>query len=97
MPDEPILRDKAREAIRSGKLPVKKPDRTFGGPSSGAVCAVCGDAIPRQQSELEIEFNRHGVMPGLARYHFHPRCFAAWEFERTKVEGTGQSRPEVAV
>jgi hypothetical protein len=58
---------------------------------------VCGDAIPRQQSELEIEFNRHGVMPGLARYHFHPRCFAAWEFERTKVEGTGQSRPEVAV
>ena len=42
-----------------------------------------------------IEFNRHGVMPGLARYHFHPRCFAAWEFERTKVEGTGQSHPSL--
>jgi hypothetical protein len=97
MPDELILRDKAREAIRSGKLPAKKPDRTFGGPSSGAVCALCGDAIPRQQAELEIEFDSYGVMPGSAHYHLHPRCFAAWEFERTKVEGTGQSHPEVAV
>jgi hypothetical protein len=76
---------------------MKKPDHTFGGPSSGAVCAVCGDAIPRQQIELEIEFNSHGVMPGSAHYHLHPRRFAAWELERTKVEGTGQSHPEVAV
>jgi hypothetical protein len=27
-------------------------------------------------------------MPGSAHYHLHPRCFAAWEFERTKVERT---------
>jgi hypothetical protein len=88
MLDESILREKASEAIRSGKLPANKPDRTFGGTSSGAVCAVCGDAIPRQQMEFEIEFNSYGVMPGSAHYHLHPRCFAAWEFERTKVERT---------
>jgi hypothetical protein len=86
MPDELFHRDKAREAIRSRKLPVKKPDRTFHGPSSGAVCAVCRDAIPRQQVEVEIEFNSHGVMPGSAHYNLHPGCFAAWEFERTKVD-----------
>jgi hypothetical protein len=88
MPDESILRERAREVIRSGKLPANQPDRTFGGTSSGAVCAVCGDAIPRQQMEFEIEFNSYGVMPGSAHYHLHPRCFAAWEFERTKVERT---------
>jgi hypothetical protein len=77
MPDELFLRDKAREAIRRGKLPVKKPDRAFNGPSSGAVCAPRRDAIPRQQMEVEIEFNSHGVMPGSAHYHLHPGCFAA--------------------
>ena len=88
MPDESILRERAREVIRSGKLPANQPDRTFGGTSSGAVCAVCGDVIPRPQMEFEIEFNSYGVMPGSAHYHLHPRCFAAWEFERTKVERT---------
>jgi hypothetical protein len=39
----------------------------------------------REDLELEIEFNRHGVTPGLDRYHLHVRCYAAWEFERTKV------------
>jgi hypothetical protein len=86
MPDELFLRDKAREAIRRGKLPVKKPDRAFHGPSSGAVCVVCGDAIPRQQMEVEIEFDSHGVMPGSAHYHLRSGCLAAWEFERTKVD-----------
>jgi hypothetical protein len=86
MPDEAILREQAREAIRSGKLPVGKPDRTFGGQGSGVTCPVCGNPVKREDLELEIEFNRHGVTPGLDRYHLHVRCYAAWEFERTKVE-----------
>ena len=40
MPDEPIVREKAREAILSGRLPAAKPNRTFAGPSAGATC--CG-------------------------------------------------------
>ncbi len=88
MPDESVLREKAREAIRSRKLPIAKPDRTFGGHGTAATCAICGDAVKRDEVEIEIEFNRHGVTPGLDRYHLHQRCFAAWEFERTKVTGT---------
>lgn len=88
MPDEIQLREKARAAIRSGTLPIAKPARTFGGPGSDVACAVCGEPVTHDQMELEIEFNRHGVAPGLDRYHLHVRCFAAWEFERTKIEGT---------
>jgi hypothetical protein len=34
--------------------------------------------------ELEIEFKQHGPSWVPIRYHFHPRCFAVWEIERTK-------------
>ena len=29
MPDETVLRAKAREVIRAGKLPSRRPDRTW--------------------------------------------------------------------
>lgn len=77
--EENILRERAREAIRSGKLPARRPDRTLGGPGSQVHCAVCGELILRNQLELELEFKRHGVNPGLDSYHIHPRCFAAWQ------------------
>jgi len=35
----------------------------------------------------EIQFAHDGARPGLERFHVHVRCFAAWEFERTKAEG----------
>jgi len=38
MPDETVLRAKAREALRSGKLPNRKPDRTSAG--LGLECAA---------------------------------------------------------
>jgi len=77
--EENILRERAREAIRSGKLPARKPDRTLGGSGSQVDCAVCGELILRNQLELELEFKRHGVNPGLDSYHIHPRCLAAWQ------------------
>jgi hypothetical protein len=36
------------------------------------------------ESVLEIEFDRIGAR-GMDHFCIHPRCFAAWEFERTKV------------
>jgi hypothetical protein len=80
MNDE-ILREKARQAIRSGKLPTRKPARRLGGLGRGGVCAVCGERLTPTQMEIEIEFNRHGSTPGLDTHQLHPRCFAAWEFE----------------
>jgi len=48
---------------------------------------VCREPIPRNDTEYELEFNRHGAVTGLDRYYLHYRCYAAWEFERTKAEG----------
>jgi hypothetical protein len=82
MPDETILRAKARAAILAGKLPSGLPDRTWGGPGVGAPCAVCELAVERDQMEFEIQFARDGNSPDLDKFHVHVRCFAAWEFER---------------
>jgi hypothetical protein len=82
MPDEQLLRAKARAAVEGGKLPSRAPDRTWGGPGVGAPCAVCGLPVINQEMEFEIQFSRDGDNPGLDTFHVHIRCFAAWEFER---------------
>jgi hypothetical protein len=54
----------------------------------GADCAVCGQPVTKEQLEFEIQFARAGGDdPGLDKFHVHVRCFAAWEFERTKPDG----------
>ena len=99
MPDEQILREKAREAIRVGKIPITKPARIFGGPMvGGAACSVCDAPIGPREISLEIEscapageksetLQRLRVVAEARRYHLHLRCLAAWEFERTKAPG----------
>jgi hypothetical protein len=82
MPDEKILREQARAAVRAGKIPSRQPDRTWGGPGVGATCAVCGLPVTKDEMEFEIEFSRDGDNTGLDKFHVHIRCFAAWEFER---------------
>jgi len=94
MPDDLILQAKAREAIQNGKLPMRSPDSTMGGPGCGEACAICGETLRRTQMELEAEFRQDGEIPELHKYHLHPRCFAAWEFERSKG---GDASPVVQV
>jgi hypothetical protein len=86
MPDENILREKARAVVEEGKLPSRPPDRTWGGPGVGATCSVCGLPVKRDEMEFEIEFARDGDNPGLDKFHVHIRCFAAWEFERRRKQ-----------
>ena len=83
MPDEGIARERARAAIQAAKIPIRRPDRMWGGPGAGAPCVVCQMPISRDQLEVEIEFDRLG---GPDKLHVHIRCFAAWVLERTKVE-----------
>jgi hypothetical protein len=85
MPDEKVLREKAGATVTNGKLPARRPDRTWGGPGVGAACAVCELPVKTDELECEIQFAHDGSNPGLDKYHVHIRCFAAWEFERTKV------------
>lgn len=89
MPDETILRARAQAAILDGKLPRRRPDRVWGGPGVGAVCAVCDLPVTKDETEFEIEFAHDGDSPGLDKYHVHLRCFAAWEFERRNALGIG--------
>jgi hypothetical protein len=86
MSDERTLHEKAREVIQAGKLPNRRPDRTWGGPGVGADCAICRAPVTRDEFEFEIEFARGGLDSGLDKYHVHIRCFGAWEFERCNLE-----------
>jgi hypothetical protein len=88
MPDEVVLRARARSAIQDGKLPTRAPDRTWGGPGLGVACAICELPVKKDEMEFEIEFARDGNLDtGLDKYHVHLRCFAAWEFERRSALG----------
>ena len=80
--DEETLRAKARAVVQSGKLPARRPDRTWGGPGVGALCSVCVLPVEKDQLEFEVQFAHDGQNPGLDKYHLHIKCFAAWEFER---------------
>jgi hypothetical protein len=89
MLDERMLRDKAQAAIRDGKIPSRRPDRTWGGPGVSAICAICGLPVTRDEMEFEVQFARDGDNPGLDKFHVHIQCFAAWEFERRGFEREG--------
>ena len=86
MSDDCTLRAKAREALESGKLPTRKPDRTLGGLGRGGVCALCGTLLTPTGMEIEVEFGRMGTTTRLDTYLLHPRCFAAWESLRDTLE-----------
>lgn len=91
--DEAVLREMARAAIRRGRLPSRRPDRTFGGPGTRVVCSLCRELVTSDQTEMEIEFRRPGTQSGSDRHFLHVRCLAAWEFERTKIDVmTGEHR-----
>jgi hypothetical protein len=98
MPDKETLREKAREAILSGRLPTAKPFLTVYGHCAGATCAVCGDPVRRGEMDYELEFRaspppegkslrdaleRLNTWPEVRRCHLHHQCFVAWELERT--------------
>jgi hypothetical protein len=63
MPDEALLRAKAREAVRAGKIPSRRPDRTWGGPGVGVRCAICGEPVTKDQLEFQVEFARTARSP----------------------------------
>jgi hypothetical protein len=84
MPNEQQIRALARKVIQAGMLPRRDPDRTWGGKGVGLPCLVCGERIPRDQVEYELQFAHDGATPRRERFHLHLRCFAAWEMERTK-------------
>lgn len=79
--DEPLgLRQRARERIRSGKLPNHNPIATWGGLSDGARCPVCDSDLRHDEWELAFEVEPPGGTEGKP-YQMHVSCYIAWESE----------------
>lgn len=77
-PDNPLLREKARQAIERKRMPNRQPVR-LGGVAGGVgrMCSVCERPVTTEETDLELLFSRNGV-PGPAVYHVHVRCYSAW-------------------
>ena len=60
-----------------GKLPNRRPDNMWAGPSDGGDCAICGAPVKREEMEYELEFIRNGPDPGVDTHQVHIRCFTA--------------------
>ncbi len=83
MPEvERAIRDKIREKISTGALPMLAPHRTWGGPGEGLGCVVCERPISKDQVEFEVHFMQEGQLaPEVTRFHLD--CYAAGELERS--------------
>lgn len=68
--------------MAAGKLPDRAPERIWGGPGSGGACALCGEPVPAEQTELELEFSQNTQANGGGVHRLHARCFTLWELER---------------
>jgi hypothetical protein len=71
------LRLRAREAIRSGRIPNRRPERMWGGPGVADHCTIC--SRPVGELGLDLEFVHDD---STATYPVHIDCFAVWESER---------------
>jgi hypothetical protein len=86
MSDNGMLRDRVREAIRTGKLPDRSPERTWGGQGSGTCCAICDERLSPHQVEFELEFATGDDGRGGENCHVHVCCFSAWERQRLDLK-----------
>ena len=75
---------KSRKAVKEATLPLRRPDRIWGGPGEGTECSICRIAVKREELEFEVEFRANGDERGAERHHVHLRCFEAWDTERRR-------------
>jgi hypothetical protein len=73
----------ARQAIRSGRLPMRDPDRMWGGDCGGESCAICAAPIEGTAAGFELEFRRDNGVADCC--HLHLPCYAAWVAEFPKM------------
>ena len=90
---EGTLRETVREAIRTGKLPSRRPDRVWGGRGDGTTCSVCHVPVGADEIEFELEFITAGDVAG---HHVHSDCFAVWDGERETITPADDELPRSA-
>jgi len=79
--DDAALRERARDAIKLGRLPARRLVRSWAGKGSGATCVVCVRPVTHDQVELELEFAAAPPSAAPRCCRVHAQCFAAWELE----------------
>jgi|SRR5581483_2246867 len=81
--EENGLRHLAREAMQSGKLPGRRPDRLWGGHGNGKDnCYLCGKPLNMEDITFDLEYKRGAEDTDPTCYSVHLRCFNAWDIER---------------
>lgn len=80
---ERSLRERVRLQLGDGALPREQPRRVYGGLGIGVSCNICGRAVAADENELQLQFIRDSDSLSIVIFHLHPRCYAAWELERS--------------
>jgi hypothetical protein len=83
------LLQKAREAIKAGKIPSRWLVRVYAGSGSGVCCAICDRPVEPNQTEFELDFAQDPGGPE-ASARVHRECCLAWEH----LVGASESRHE---
>jgi hypothetical protein len=79
-----LLRERTRDRLRRGVLPMEAPSRSFAGPATGKVCACCDRPILAPEPEFELEFARPDAL-GRKTLWMHTACDAIWYSERIRI------------
>jgi hypothetical protein len=85
--------DNLLEAMQSGKLPSRSPERTWAGPGCGAPCMICDQSITADELEYELEFARGADSKQPEGRHIHFGCFSAWDTARHTLSKRGIEQP----
>ena len=81
-----LLSERIWAKILAGELPAERPENTWGGPSEGAQCSACDQAIDKGASEIEVDSVDGG------RRYYHRGCYVVLDAIRGRIprrdEGT---------
>lgn len=84
------LRQRVRQLLENGHLPVKLPRRVRAGYGSGRLCDACDQPITSTQVEYEVEDESDG-----RRLSLHMGCHVIWQIEcaRAKLDAVDSPLP----
>jgi hypothetical protein len=77
--DELVLHRLAADKLERGVLVRDGAHVVWAGPGIGQPCDICGEAITKQDVEIEVQFSSVGT-----EHRFHRRCHAVWDLERRR-------------
>ena len=82
------LRARARQAIRAGLLPLRRPETVWSDRGTGERCVLCNSSVGLDEIEFDVELaSAASLEPDSLR--FHSRCWTAWREEVKDSEHSG--------